>query len=512
MRIRTIGTQTFYYPDERVDLYDGRPLKFIVDNPTGYSEGDNVNLKIERVFAGDYAKPFIVTSPLVGGRATFYVPIPLSYMQAVNFFINWRGNAPTIQFGFLNKAGNSEVFGGDIHLILMGSKTNRLLPPIPVVWWTNDVNIMSAPVKSYPLRIDDTYFDEGGNNLLEGTSSQVVTYTKEAYDWNIKRVPFADIPTLGIVVGAYITLKVYIENPTQDAKAYIIFTGSTAPMYRGYSGNVIPARASGWSTCTIQIKETDLANLTDFFVSVRGTNSPATTRIGSMKLEIGNKASPWTPSQTERPAGRYPVKISFQRLIDGVWAGALTGASFIDRGDLHIWTAAKDLRIISSDIPFLQASKVCKGMIQLIWGEIDSDTVRMFWFKVKETIYDTDDFGTIRTNRRLADDELGLDRATIEDKFYFPKKKLVLTTGLYEREIINMIAPIAASPVIWQYVDEPKYLDNPMDSYAPPLEQTKYEIANIDRKSIRVDHYETGMGELEITLNIDYKKPDFVIF
>ena len=66
---------TFYYPDRIVRMWDGSPIKVIAENPQGYVNGDMVRI-IYGLEGGTFGENiFEATSPLVDGRAVFYLPI-----------------------------------------------------------------------------------------------------------------------------------------------------------------------------------------------------------------------------------------------------------------------------------------------------------------------------------------------------------------------------------------------------------------------------------------------------
>lgn len=159
--------------------------------------------------------------------------------------------------------------------------------------------------KAIQVKLDDIakgYVDDleiGGRNLLLGTSSEVVTYTKTHLEWWRQYFSPTQVSSLGIVVGTYLTFRAYIENPTENAFVLIVFNSTAGGVY---AGNAIVAGTSGWSRVTIQVSASNLAGLSNFYVDVRGTATAATAGIGSMKLEIGNKATAWTPSPEDVPS------------------------------------------------------------------------------------------------------------------------------------------------------------------------------------------------------------------
>ncbi len=75
MRKFVENTGTFYYPDKNMPIWDGRELKVIVENPQGYVNGDMVRI-VYGIGGGTFGENiFDATSPLVDGRAIFYLPI-----------------------------------------------------------------------------------------------------------------------------------------------------------------------------------------------------------------------------------------------------------------------------------------------------------------------------------------------------------------------------------------------------------------------------------------------------
>src|SRR5699024_3704268 len=159
-----------------------------------------------------------------------------------------------------------------------------------------EINQLSDEIE---LRVTKEEFENleiGGRNLLPNTSQDPVLYSKTSWDWNSQRFRLDDLDRLGIDVGTELTLKVYIKNPTQDARAFLQFTSKT-PTYRQYYGNYVYEGESGWSTVTIKIAQADLNNFNYLDIAVRGKLSTSgTVELAMKKLEKGNKATDWTPA------------------------------------------------------------------------------------------------------------------------------------------------------------------------------------------------------------------------
>src|SRR5699024_3113284 len=139
-----------------------------------------------------------------------------------------------------------------------------------------EINQLSDEIE---LRVTKEEFENleiGGRNLLPNTSQDPVLYSKTSWDWNSQRFRLDDLDRLGIDVGTELTLKVYIKNPTQDARAFIQFTSKT-PTYRQYYGNYVYEGESGWSTVTIKIAQADLNNFNYLDIAVRGKLSTSGT-------------------------------------------------------------------------------------------------------------------------------------------------------------------------------------------------------------------------------------------
>src|SRR5699024_1619066 len=158
----------------------------------------------------------------------------------------------------------------------------------------------------------------GGRNLLPNTSQDPVLYSKTSWDWNSQRFRLDDLDRLGIDVGTELTLKVYIKNPTQDARAFLQFTSKT-PTYRQYYGNYVYEGESGWSTVTIKIAQADLNNFNYLDIAVRGKLSTSgTVELAMKKLEKGNKATDWTPAPEDVDARMTATETTIKQLPDEI--------------------------------------------------------------------------------------------------------------------------------------------------------------------------------------------------
>ncbi len=155
--------------------------------------------------------------------------------------------------------------------------------------------------------------------------------------------------------------------------------------------------------------------------------------------------------------------ISFRRVQAGTvyWDNVVktTKTVMLSAGQV-LNTGIKNLKILASN-NFTQAQKLDNPLecVQLLWSEYGYETVRAFWFKVKEIEYDAEKWGEIREKKDLlySEDASLTDTAELVHDAYFRKKKLILTSGIWERRIIDMLMPIVASPVIYKYNPFPIY-------------------------------------------------------
>ena len=142
---------TFYYPDRIVRMWDGSPIKVIAENPQGYVNGDMVRI-IYGLEGGTFGENiFEATSPLVDGRAVFYLPILWSQRSLLAHPTHTgtdRRRKIHISVKEKGDTGNSLTSG-----ILIRERTyvtvdntaeshgrNKRLPAIPIFWYSEKGN------------------------------------------------------------------------------------------------------------------------------------------------------------------------------------------------------------------------------------------------------------------------------------------------------------------------------------------------------------------------------------
>ncbi|MCM3739243.1 hypothetical protein M3210_03060 [Oceanobacillus luteolus] len=242
---------------------------------------------------------------------------------------------------------NEQAIGGMVKQIDYNADQGRLEERLTE--WERTADGFNQSVSR--LQTDFDNLEIGGRNLLVNTSEVLKTYTKSSWDWNNQNLTPAQLEQFGIGVGTELTLRVYIDKPTMDARAFIQFT-STAPAYRQNYGNTIKAGQSGWSTLTIKVVQADLNNLSRMNVAVRGvTNASGTAGISHKKLERGNKATDWTPAPEDHQEFTYTqirqladeIDLTYAKnneLIAGVRIGdpnPINGANVEITGDTAIY-------------------------------------------------------------------------------------------------------------------------------------------------------------------------------
>lgn len=135
----------------------------------------------------------------------------------------------------------------------------------------------------------------GGHNYLRGTSDQYQTLTSNNYILGYtgnKNISFLDL--LEPLKGETVTIRSYIKNDTDSpVRIQIWFTGG------GINGNPVPAHEEGYSVATGKILE-NFASCNVAFVQVGGgTKNGGTIQHKEDKLEKGNIATDYSPSDAD---------------------------------------------------------------------------------------------------------------------------------------------------------------------------------------------------------------------
>lgn len=142
---------TFYYPDKEVRMWDGSPIKVIAEKPQGYVNGDMVRI-VYGISGGAFGvNIFEATSPLVDGRAVFYLPIlwkQRSLLAHPTHTVADRRREIQISVKEKGYIGNDLVAGSLIRqgtFVTIDSTTklhghNKRLPAIPIFWYSEKGN------------------------------------------------------------------------------------------------------------------------------------------------------------------------------------------------------------------------------------------------------------------------------------------------------------------------------------------------------------------------------------
>ena len=131
-------------------------------------------------------------------------------------------------------------------------------------------------------------------NLLGGTSSSLKTAIAGG-GWDIGLPESITIEAKNLIKGKSYTYSVWLQDCDVDTRAVIYIYGNGAVTY---TGNVITAGRSGFSTVTFTISD-DVVNyvpsvgFTEFKVNF------SSLKYSKMKLEEGSNATPYMPSATE---------------------------------------------------------------------------------------------------------------------------------------------------------------------------------------------------------------------
>src|SRR5699024_9066386 len=117
-----------------------------------------------------------------------------------------------------------------------------------------------------------------------GTHAELKPYTKSSWDFDPQRIDSSKLEFYGIKAGTKLTYRVYIDNPSENARAHIQFVKKPVA-YVQYFGNQIKVGQSRYSTLTLEVSNTDLYQLDYIQIAVRGTASSQTTNLAKKKLE-----------------------------------------------------------------------------------------------------------------------------------------------------------------------------------------------------------------------------------
>ncbi len=113
--------------------------------------------------------------------------------------------------------------------------------------------------------------------------------------------------------------------------------------------------------------------------------------------------------------------------------------------------ALKMLKFLDGKI---QAIKLCGNLeenyVQLIWAEHGSQTIRAFWFHVKEIENSSENWGTIQESKKLRGTDVD-DTLTVSRELFLPTQNLTLSSGFFDKKIIDTLKKIVKSPIIWRY-------------------------------------------------------------
>lgn len=118
--------------------------------------------------------------------------------------------------------------------------------------------------------------------------------------------------------------------------------------------------------------------------------------------------------------------------------------------------ALKMLKFLDGKI---QAIKLCGNLeenyVQLIWAEHGSQTIRAFWFHVKEIENSSENWGTIQESKKLRGTDVD-DTLTVSRELFSPTQNLTLSSGFFDKKIIDTLKKIVKSPIIWRYNSQSK--------------------------------------------------------
>jgi hypothetical protein len=170
----------------------------------------------------------------------------------------------------------------------------------------------------------------GGRNYLIGTSEELQTFTFSGEAQNVTTFTVSPdiLPKLG--QGQKVTLSAFIENVTDTNEVglmLMVYTPDTDSGYRQYTpinsdGAVIAPSESGTAYVTTTL---DVSTVTSVAIALRhnsATTEESTVNIRSIKLELGDQVTDWTPApeDTDNALGNLSTETndSFDNLNDRI--------------------------------------------------------------------------------------------------------------------------------------------------------------------------------------------------
>ncbi|MEN3086293.1 distal tail protein Dit [Lacticaseibacillus paracasei] len=160
-------------------------------------------------------------------------------------------------------------------------------------------------------------------NLLTGTSDQETSATVDPNQWNAP----SQHQNISVTPGQKLAYKIFITNDNTVYLNAVVSTFSGPDWKLNYTGNVIKAGTSGYSSVTFTIPlgvDSVVAN----GVGLLALSESATTIYWKEeKLEVGTTASPWSPNPADPEyytdtitvpnAGTYPSEPVITATING---------------------------------------------------------------------------------------------------------------------------------------------------------------------------------------------------
>ena len=158
--------------------------------------------------------------------------------------------------------------------------------------------------ETYTTKEEFDGLEVGGRNYLLNTSNSVAkTYTFSGWQQYVQSdFPVSDDILSKLTNGQDVTLSVYIENTTEYAVGvmFMVYTPDDTYGYRQYistdvDGGCIEPGESGYVrfTCTLTV---DTVTSVAIALRHKEVTGNSTVNVHSWKLEVGNKATDWTPA------------------------------------------------------------------------------------------------------------------------------------------------------------------------------------------------------------------------
>ena len=166
-----------------------------------------------------------------------------------------------------------------------------------------DVKLPNAGITNHGATI-------GNNNLIKGTKEFYQPYSMNA--WNCLPITLT-LSEMGLKVGDTIMLSEWLKfgNVPCGGSARITCYDSSDTNIKSVSGNMIKANSEGYSEIALTIPGNTVKLRFGVQREVAGDNEPKFNfELKQMKVELGNKATPWCPHKDEQ--------INYVR----IWAGA----------------------------------------------------------------------------------------------------------------------------------------------------------------------------------------------